>query len=109
MSMKNIKQIDIENKRILIRVDFNVPIINKEIQSDFRIKAVKETIEYCIKNNASIVLMSHLGRPKNKDPLLSLSILKDYLSDFFGVKVLVIRLIPKAHVNSVARQHPSMA
>ena len=53
--MKNIKQIDIKNKRILIRVDFNVPIINKEIQSDFRIKAVKETIDYCIKNNTSIV------------------------------------------------------
>ena len=85
--MKNIKQINIKNRRVLIRVDFNVPIKNKEIQSDFRIKAVKETIEHCIKNNVSIVLMSHLGRPVNKDPLLSLFVLKDYLSDFFGVQV----------------------
>ena len=85
--MKNIKQIDIKNRRVLIRVDFNVPIKNKKIQSDFRIKTVKETINHCIKNNVSIVLMSHLGRPENKDPLLSLFLLKDYLADFFGVKV----------------------
>ena len=85
--MKTISDININDQRVLIRVDFNVPIKNKKIQSDFRIKAVKETIEHCIKNNVSIVLMSHLGRPVNKDPLLSLFILKDYLSDFFGVQV----------------------
>ena len=61
--MKNITDINLESKRVLIRVDFNIPIENGIIQSDFRIRAVKETIEYCLENNCSIVLMSHLGRP----------------------------------------------
>ena len=55
--MKNITDINLESKRVLIRVDFNIPIENGIIQSDFRIKAVKETIEYCLENNCSIVLM----------------------------------------------------
>ena len=61
--MHNIKDINIQNKRIIIRVDYNVPINNANITDDYRIVSSIETINYCLNNNASIVLMSHLGRP----------------------------------------------
>lgn len=61
--MKFIENLDIRNKRVLIRVDYNVPIENGEIVNDFRIKKSLKTIEYCIEHDASIVLMSHMGRP----------------------------------------------
>lgn len=71
---KSIKDIDISDKRILIRVDFNVPM-DKEfnISDDTRIREALPTINYCIDNGAkSIVLVSHLGRPQGKDSKFSL-------------------------------------
>ena len=85
--MKNITDINLESKRVLIRVDFNIPIENGIIQSDFRIKAVKETIEYCLENNCSIVLMSHLGRPNGVDVNYSLKPLVKYLKNLFNVNI----------------------
>ena len=64
LKMNFIKDMDIRNKRVLIRVDYNVPIQNGKISNDFRIRQSLETIKYCLSNNASVVLMSHLGRPK---------------------------------------------
>jgi phosphoglycerate kinase len=65
--MKTIKDIDIAGKRVLIRVDFNVPL-NKErqITDDARIQAVLPTIKYALDNRAILILASHLGRPKGK-------------------------------------------
>ena len=60
--MKFIENIDLYNKS-LIRVDYNVPLENGEVKNDFRIKQSLETIKYCLDKNASVVLMSHLGRP----------------------------------------------
>jgi len=69
--MKFIEDINIKNKKVLIRVDYNVPMQNGEIVNDYRILRSLETIQYCLDNNASIVLMSHLGRPSgvNKEEL----------------------------------------
>lgn len=66
MNKKTIKDIDVKNKTVLVRVDFNVPIENGKILDDFKIKKSLETINYLIKNNAKVVLMSHLGKPKGK-------------------------------------------
>ena len=55
--MNFIKDMDISNKRVLIRVDYNVPIQNGKISNDFRIRQSLETINYCISNNASVVSM----------------------------------------------------
>lgn len=63
MKVLNIRDLDLSNQRVLIRVDFNVPIKNGAVTSDIRIKAALPTIELALKQNAKIMLMSHLGRP----------------------------------------------
>ena len=66
--VKSLKDIDVEGKRVLIRVDFNVPVdSHNNISDDRRIRSALPTINYCIDNNAcSITLISHFGRPKGK-------------------------------------------
>jgi phosphoglycerate kinase len=65
--MKSIRDINVSNKRVLVRVDFNVTLDNQgNIVDDFRIKAVLPTIEYLIENRAKIILMSHLGKPNGR-------------------------------------------
>jgi phosphoglycerate kinase len=65
--MKSIDQVDLKGKRVLIRVDFNVPVDdNGVITDDTRIKAHIRTISYCLDNNAKVILMSHMGMPKGQ-------------------------------------------
>lgn len=63
MNILKIDQVDITDKTLLIRVDFNVPISNGKVTSDARIKAALPTIKYALRHNAKILLLSHLGRP----------------------------------------------
>ena len=86
--MKNINQINISNKRVLIRVDYNVPISNNKIVDSFRIDTSLETIKYCLEKNCKIILMSHLGRPEGYDLKLSLSLVYDYLKENLPFKIL---------------------
>ena len=66
-SIKTLRDIDLKNKRALVRVNFDVPMDNKgNIEDDFRIKESLTTIEYLLKNKCRIVLISHLGRPEGK-------------------------------------------
>jgi len=71
---KSIKDIDLKNKKVLLRVDYNVPINDKgEVDDDTRIKESLPTIKYLLEQNCSLVVMSHLGRPKGKvEPKYSL-------------------------------------
>lgn len=67
--MKTIKDFDLNNKKVIIRVDFNVPIKDGIITDDNRIVSSLKTIKYAIDNNAKVILMSHLGRVKTKEDL----------------------------------------
>ena len=81
--INRIDSININNKKVLIRADFNVPIDDGNILSDFRLDAVFKTIKFCLNNNAKIILMSHLGRPKDREPKLSLAPIFNYLCTKF--------------------------
>ena len=67
--MKTIKDLDIENKKVIIRCDFNVPIKDGKIVDDTRIVGALETIKYCIDKDCKIILLSHLGRVKEEGDL----------------------------------------
>ena len=67
--MKTIRDIDINNKRVIIRCDFNVPIKDGKIVDDTRIVEAIPTIKYCLDNNCKVILMSHLGRVKEEADL----------------------------------------
>jgi len=86
--MKTIKDYPIENKKVLIRVDFNVPLKDGVIQDDARIVKALPTIRYAVENKAKIILMSHLGRPKGeRKPEFSLKPVADHLSKLTSQKV----------------------
>ena len=66
--MKRINEVDLKNKKVIIRVDYNVPLNDKlEIVDDNRIKESLQTIKYCLENNCSIILLSHLGKVKTEE------------------------------------------
>ena len=87
--MKTIKDFDLLNKKVIIRVDFNVPIKDGVILDDNRIVMSLDTINYAIDNGAKVILLSHLGRVKtieDKDSK-SLKIVVDRLSKLLNRKV----------------------
>ncbi|RUM38665.1 MAG: phosphoglycerate kinase [Desulfobulbus sp.] len=87
--MKTIRELDISGKRLLIRVDFNVPMDGAgNITDDLRIRTVLPTIEYALEQNAQIILCSHMGRPKGQRmEKFSLRPVARYLSDILGKSV----------------------
>ena len=89
---KTIKDFNLENKKVIIRVDYNVPIENGIIKDDNRIKASLPTIQYALEHNAKIILLSHLGRIKTEEDKKnnSLKPVSEALSKLLNRKVLFI-------------------
>ena len=78
---------DLDGKRVLVRVDFNVPLKDGVVSDDLRIRAALPTIEELRGRGARLVLVSHLGRPKQREPELSLAPVAERLSELIGAPV----------------------
>lgn len=89
VNKKTIEDIDVSNKRVIVRVDFNVPLDDQlAITDDLRIKSSFPTIKYLLDKNASVILMSHLGRPKGKvNEKMRLKPVFEYLQNQLETKV----------------------
>ncbi|HEX4232425.1 MAG TPA: phosphoglycerate kinase [Bryobacteraceae bacterium] len=92
MSKLSIKDLDLKDKTVFVRVDFNVPLAaaGQEITSDKRIRASLPTIQYALEHGAGVILASHLGRPKGKpNPEMSLTPIAARLSELLGKTVMM--------------------
>ena len=91
MAIKTIADIDVAGKKLLMRVDFNVPLEDGKITNDKRIKAALPTINHALDNGAAVILMSHLGRPKGEgyEPELSLKPVADRLGELLNKSVML--------------------
>ncbi|MGV8993445.1 MAG: phosphoglycerate kinase [Flavobacterium sp.] len=86
--MKTLKDYNLEGKKVLVRVDFNVPLDdNLKVIDDSRIEGAKPTIDYIIAHGGTVILMSHLGRPKNKEDKFSLKHIVSAVEKVVGKEV----------------------
>ena len=99
-NVKSVREIDIKDKRVLIRVDFNVPMDSElNISDDTRIREAIPTINYCIDNGAkSIILVSHLGRPKGRSEEFSLKAILKRLERLLAKDVVFVDSLDNAKI-----------
>jgi 3-phosphoglycerate kinase len=103
---KSIKDIDLKNKKVLVRVDYNVPINDKgEVDDDTRIKESLPTLNYLLEQNCAIILMSHLGRPKGKpEEKYSLKPVAKRLEELLKRKVIMAKSIIDEETKKLAKE-----
>ncbi len=87
MPLRTLDNLDVKNKRVLMRADFNVPLKDGEVTDDSRIRATLPTIKKLLEQNATLILMSHLGRPKGAEDKYRLGPVAKRLSDLLGQEV----------------------
>ena len=104
---KTIRDIDVQGKRVLVRVDYNVPVKDGKVGDDTRILAAMPTLNYLLEHGAALILTSHLGRPKGSpDPQYSLKPVADHLSKLMGKPIQFVDEVvgPKAQAAAEALQ-----
>jgi len=105
MNKKTVRDIDLKGQRVLMRVDFNVPMQEGKVTDDKRIRASLPTIKYVLDQGASLILMSHLGRPKGgPDPAFSLRPAAEVLSSQLGIPVKMAADTVGAEVEAMAKE-----
>jgi len=103
MNKLTVEDLNLQGKRVLMRVDFNVPLENGKVADDTRIKAALPTIEYILKKGGKLILMSHLGRPKGQRvPEMSLKPCAAVLGELLGRDVAFVDDCVGATVESAA-------
>src|SRR2546430_13250717 len=104
---RTIRDADVRGKRVLVRVDFNVPLENGKVADDTRIRAALPTLSALIEGGASIGLVSHLGRPKGNDAKLSLAPIAKRLAEITQREVpLLDDSVGPAIANAVRSSEP---
>ncbi|HEX4804656.1 MAG TPA: phosphoglycerate kinase [Conexibacter sp.] len=102
--MRTLDDLDVEGKRVLVRVDFNVPLKDGKVADDTRIVAALPTLRELLARRAALVLVSHLGRPKDREPELSLRPVAQRLDDLLGVPVQLAPGVVGDEVTAMARE-----
>jgi len=102
--VRTLDSLEVEGKRVLVRVDFNVPVEGGRVADDTRIRAALPTIEELRRRGARLVLASHLGRPKDREPGLSLRPTADRLAELTGAEVTLAPGVVGKEVTALAEQ-----
>jgi phosphoglycerate kinase len=100
--VRRLDDVEVEERRVLVRVDFNVPLQNGTITDDTRIRAALPTIEALRRRGARVILAAHLGRPKDREPELSMRPVADRLSELTGADVTLAPAVVGPEVEAFA-------
>lgn len=103
MTIKTVSELDWQNKQVLLRVDFNVPIKDHKILDNTRIREALPTIQYLLQHGAKVICMSHFGRPKGIDPALSLQTIAKELEHLVQQEVFFCQNFLQASKQDLAR------
>lgn len=105
MDKKTVRDLDVAGKKVLVRVDFNVPFDDQgNISDDTRIRASLETIKYLVEQKAAVILMAHLGRPKGQvNPKFSLAPVAKHLGALLGQKIVFVNDCIGAEAKAAAK------
>ncbi len=98
----SVRDAEVQGKRVLLRADLNVPLNDGAVSDDTRIRASLPTIELLRERGASIVLVSHLGRPKGVDPSLSMAPVAERLGELIGTEVKLAQAVVGDEVTAMA-------
>jgi phosphoglycerate kinase len=98
----SVRDADVRGRRALVRVDFNVPLADGEVADDTRIRAALPTIELLRDRGAALVLVSHLGRPEDREPELSMRPVAARLADLLGVEIGLAPAVVGSDVEALA-------